>query len=540
MSRRLYEATVVLVITVVGFQLRAWRFEVTGLDHFDEGVYAFSGLGLSDWSQAHRLYPGQVQFSPPLFPALISCAYRIAGRPSDHAAIAVNLVGGVLTLPAVWWVTRVWSGPEAGVAAAALMAVNSFHIALSRSALTDVWFSLLFLVGLGAAVKALQTRSLRWTLTAGTLAGLAWNTKYHGWFVLIVAGFALAARGWRLRLTGRASGRYWCLWVVLALVAAMSFLPWAVFIYLEHGGYTSIWQNYRGMLSRDPLGGLVRQLAQQYYWESAVSRGGLPFAMLCAAIAMKRTATINLRGLVGWTTAALVCGQFITTFLAALLFLRRTWRATSLAFWTIAVWILLFVATLPLYRPYSRLMLPLVIACSVAAAIVFTKDLFPSNSRQVRCPLCSPAILSLVSLAAGLYMPSTRIWHPRRSFAEAATAMTQRIPGSSRVIVVGEPALAFYLHLAGKRAFERLELRAQLLQVTEGTYLAAGLYARLAPELHRTISDLTAHLQPLGTFPAVPSELRLLDDLSPAQAKEYLSKPDHRYDIVLYRYHWRH
>ena len=126
------EFGVLLLICLLGFGFRAWDVSSVGIDHFDEGVYALSGLSLiePEWD----LYFKQTEFSPPLFFTLVGLSYRMAGQPSGEAAIAVNVVLGALTIPLLWWVGRIWFGAPAGIFAAALLAFSEYHITLSRAA----------------------------------------------------------------------------------------------------------------------------------------------------------------------------------------------------------------------------------------------------------------------------------------------------------------------------------------------------------------------------------------------------------------------
>src|SRR5262249_41426911 len=115
-SRR--EAVAVLVMTLAGAALRLWSVGRLGLTHFDEGIYALSGLwalsprGLSD------LDPLVIPYAPPGLPILIGLAYAVLGA-SDLSAIAVSLACGILTIPAAAWIGLRTFGPGAGAAAAA-------------------------------------------------------------------------------------------------------------------------------------------------------------------------------------------------------------------------------------------------------------------------------------------------------------------------------------------------------------------------------------------------------------------------------------
>src|SRR3990172_3196993 len=125
------ELALLLVVLLAGFGLRVWQISQVGLSHFDEGVYAFGALGLHDATQPHVFYPEQIKYSPPLYPGLTALAYRIGGGASDTAAILLNVVLGALTIPLAWAVGRAWFGAPAGLATAALLALNGAHIGLS-------------------------------------------------------------------------------------------------------------------------------------------------------------------------------------------------------------------------------------------------------------------------------------------------------------------------------------------------------------------------------------------------------------------------
>ena len=137
-----------------------------------------------------------------MFFSLVGLAYYVFGGPSDIAAILINTILGTLTVGLVWWVGRSWFGPQTGIAAAALLAFSEYHIGLSRTALTDVAFGFFFLLALACVVVAFQRQSIGLSIVAGLMVGLAWNTKYHGWFALLIAGAALLPFAWYCRAPG--------------------------------------------------------------------------------------------------------------------------------------------------------------------------------------------------------------------------------------------------------------------------------------------------------------------------------------------------
>ena len=57
---------------------------------------------------------------------------------------------------------------------------------------------------------------------------------------------------------------------------------------------------------------------------------------------------------------------------------------------------------------------------------------------------------------------------------EAAAAMQKIIPPGSRVIVIGEPPLAFYLHIANRPALERTEDLAVLESLNTSVFVVTG------------------------------------------------------------------
>ena len=82
------ELALLIILLLLGFTLRIWNISSVGLDHFDEGVYAFSALGLTDSNQPHRLYPGQTKISPPVFFSLVDSHTSFLG---DHLILLLYL-----------------------------------------------------------------------------------------------------------------------------------------------------------------------------------------------------------------------------------------------------------------------------------------------------------------------------------------------------------------------------------------------------------------------------------------------------------------
>jgi hypothetical protein len=191
----------------------------------------------------------------------------------------------------------------------------------------------------------------------------------------------------------------------------------------------------------------------------------------------------------------------------------------------------------PLYRPYVRLLLPFTVVTYLVAGLWLSAA--ANEAQDEGCAFAWRPLLTVIAAvivgAITIFMPDpSDPWRSSRSVPDAAAAMQSVIPPGSRVIVIGEPPLAFYLHLANRPAFEQTEDVAGLEQLRTPVYLVAGTYAKISPITRKRLAQLGDRLVPLGTFPMTPTDVRLLDDLVPQRARLYRSEPGDRYDFALY------
>jgi 4-amino-4-deoxy-L-arabinose transferase-like glycosyltransferase len=536
------EALLLILLVALGLGLRIWKLSGAEIDHYDEAVYAFSGLGLADHTQPYVFYPDQIKFSPPVFPVLVSLAFRIGG-PAGFAANLLNAVLGTFSILAIWWVARRWFGPPAALAAAALLTCSTYHIVFSRTVLTDICFALIFLIAMAAAELALRRDSLWVAIIAGLSTGLAWNTKYHGWFVLLIVAGTLLLAQWRqlLSLTWtRECRRMWLLWAVMTVTASICYLPWLWFIQSQPGGYVALAKYQRTMLSLHYLTNLWLQARQQFLWETPLSRLSIPMAVLSAIFVsgkpvLSRRVVLCLGAV---TAVGLLAGSWAAAALMALLAIPSlygnagSWSARMLVVW-LAIW---FLAT-PVYRPYSRLLLPFTIATFLAAGywVSVTLQQRAKSAAAGRLTILAVAVPIALSLMVVFRLPAADPWRPTREFASAAREMAAIIPPGSRVCAIGEPGLAFYLHLSGRPASERCETFASLAHLSEPVYVIAGLYARLAPELTLTLQKLGPRLERLASFEPTPGQVRLLDDFPSGNEWRATGHSGNPYELTLFR-----
>ena len=539
-SRR--EVCVLFTLLLLGLAFRVWNISSVGLGHFDEGVYMFSALGLTDPSQPHLLYPRQFRISPPVFFSLVSLSHYVFGGAFDTVAFLINALLGTLTIFLVWWVGRAWFGAEAGIAAAALLAFSEYHIELSRTALTDVAFALFFLLALAFVAVALQRQSIALAVVAGVLVGVAWNTKYHGWFALLIAAGALLPYAWYCRASGVSPVRLFLLWAIIAIVAVACYLPWAFFIQLQPGGYAGLVKYQRTLIHGSQwFDNLWRQAQMQFFLEGPLSRSSLLVAFLCLLLVSQQRLWRTPRFLlilVLLSASVLFIGGAGTAALLTLLAIPVLIRNSRwLPAWLALSWLALWGFAAPLYRPYARLVLPFSIATYLVAGLWMSSTI--DEPRDKEASFAWHRILAAVAAAVvgaiALFIPDpSNPWRSSRSVPEAAAAMQTMIPRGSRVIVLGEPALAFYLHLANRPAFERTDDPADFASLETPVFVVTGTYAKIAPPVRNGLKKFGDRLVLLGKFPMIPTDVRLLDDLDPPRARLYRANPGDRYDITLY------
>lgn len=532
---RAREAWWVAALTVLALGLRAWQLQHAGLSQFDEGVYAFSGLGLSDPTQPHRLFPDQEKFSPPVYFSLVALSFLVFGA-ADRSAILVNVLLGTATVPAVWWIARRWVGAPAALAAALMLATRGGHILLSRSALTDVTFALVFLIALGVVAVALDRADRTSGVLAGLAVGLAWNTKYHGWFALVIAVLAIGAK-WRIERQSLDSLKPVIrTWIVMSVVAAACYLPWTVFVNSQPGGSAGWASYFATMLRIDWFGGLASYSRQFWLLEGPWSRSSIALAIVIAGLWRARAAQggVSPRLLVLGLVGALLGSEGTAVVLAVLAVVRRLRSRTPIAYgvWCMIALVALWVVMAPLYQPYFRLMVPFSIATFILAGDELAYRLRgPAEPR----PLLAMGVLGAAVSIAILIPRHTQWWRDNRSLAMVAAGVDRSIPAGAPIAVIGEPPLAFYLHLLGHAAFDRVTLK-ELDGGTVPVYVIAGRYAQAARSLRDGLRERASVLDTLGRFPMVPSDLRLLDDYGPFRAPAYRAHPDSSYDLVLFRY----
>ncbi|MGL5097204.1 MAG: ArnT family glycosyltransferase, partial [Planctomycetia bacterium] len=381
------ELALIALATAVGGFLRFVDFGSIGLSHFDEGVYATSGL----WPWTGGFDYHQAYYSPPVFPFLVGLVNLAVGAPWDGAGAFVSAVFGTLTIPLVAWVGREWSGrsagPAVGVVAGWLVALSGLHILFSRVGLTDALFTFCFVLATHAVFRTTlaPTGPPTWRalFLAGAAVGLTWNVKYNGFLPVVLALGLAPGVGWSTRL---------CRLVVIATTAAACYAPWALQFHVKHlaeGGYALLAAHQRGYVI-GVNGATLRGVSAFLWWTEL--RGpdlavGMTF-LVSAAVARARSWSDRRR-------AALLL--FAATTIYLLPVEPAAFGATVLVLVGLAAdgsirlarraWPALVLAALPtLYTPYLRLWLPTftLAALATAAALVHLVGVDHGGRRRAR------------------------------------------------------------------------------------------------------------------------------------------------------------
>lgn len=359
------EAAILCGLVALAAAIRFFHLLRSALCQQDEVIYTQLGILFSrgQWSAYQGFY---ITYAPPFYPFLVSITDRMLG-PSDLNGQITSGVFGALGVVATYLLGRVLFGVGVARGAAFLLALCNFHVIFSRLALTDVTFATLFTFSLWSFWRARLVSSLLWFASAGFLAGIAWVTKYNGFYLLLLFGFAtlcLEAKDIVQRKILSLRER-WRTWAGLALALATGvivYLP--LYFHIDRTfGYDKLMAHTRGYSRplRDVVAHLPRTMLQS-----------LDFCWL-------------------WAPAVLILG------LAGLLLVLRKRSASGLFLWA---WFVTFWLALQFYSPFTRLALPLLPVLAIAGGFAINEICGLAKARfQRRGELLSAGFLALAVVA---------------------------------------------------------------------------------------------------------------------------------------------
>lgn len=568
-----YELWVVVAITLLGAAVRFAFPSAMAIEHFDEGVYASNLLFYDQGNE----YPDRHLYAPSLVPALIEWSVILFGD-KGIAPMLPSLLFGTLTIPLIWWVGRQWFGPLSGIAAATLLSLSDFHIAFSRSALTDV--PLCFWLLLAVYLFERSFRDLSWptAIAAGITTGLAWWTKYNGWLSMAISLSGLIAWSLFAQRDERHFLRRLSLW---AIAAATAIAVWSPYLLTLPHGYAEVARNHGQY-----VGGFdgwwvraFRQLQSLAFWNgptawlslglmilSLVGLKFLPphnqtrrgitlsdfFALFVIAASLSAFAAVKSSNeLVAAQAAFAVVAGAVTTCLAR--FGRElpppedagafSWMDFRFErqHWLMAAWFIGLSLSTPMYRAYPRLALPwLVVTCLSSASLLAT----PSQTNHPQSQLdwrkratILGGIVCVLIWGICWHLPADSLrqrgWSSRTAFASMATdirgdALSAVAPanlgGTHAVIYVyAEPGLFFHLPAdglavqpAGNLSFVNIEATRKL-----PTFLVTGPHAHRSQAFADEFARRADQFELIASYPYDASDFVRLDDVSATQLRAH-------------------
>jgi len=632
------ELLLILLITVLGVALRFARLDELAVEHFDEGVYASNLLFTAEEGFE---YPQRFLYAPPLLPSLVEWSQILTGGAS-WAPFLPGLLLGSLTVPLIWLFVRRCFSPAGGLAAASLVALNDFHISLSRSVLTDVPLGFCLVLAVWLTIEALASGRLRWAIGAGIATGLAWSTKYNGWLPLAIltsgGAAAVIVAQWLTRHSRNAAsidGRKktkpssrkrdaahdesdlalpdWSgLTKTLIVVGAVAVAVWSPvwFDLQDAGGYSVVAENHRQYVT-----GFAG------WWDATVRHGEVQkhgaglLTFLSGWLAVLSITLLNVFDRSTWNElwrdqaesrstgndsgadqpverstwnarmpwqASLIVGTIagsiilsplaMFVFLASFAFVRGLmrlgrndgqdplaeptafWRTVWSSHWLGLAWLCGLLLATPLYRPYPRLLIPLLCACWVGAGVALARvasvyrrmyaDSAPPVWTKARRGGQIPRSVLLLGVAclsiAAAGRQTGSAWQVRNDFVSVAERCIEtarkNCQGESSsaagidfvIYVYGEPALVS--HLARDGVLARPVAKLDVAHDGIPTFVATGPHAERSPQFAEQLEQAGDSLTQIDQIAYRLSDFVLLDEYAPRELD------DHRVEeIRLYR-----
>ena len=221
-----------------------------------------------------------------LFFYLSALCARIVGLSPYSLKLTTALIG-LLTIPSLYLLAKELFDREVALYAAVLLAVNKWHIVLSRSGFRVMLLPLFAILVLYFLARALSTgRPLHFGLT-GLSLGLGLHTYKAFLFVPPTVVLALMVYGLSRRERVEILRRHWPSILLIFLIALVVFVPLGRYIYENPRGYLQRemrqWSTVEGPFRRAPsvplalLGNLRRSLLMFNYVGDGNSRFNVPF-----------------------------------------------------------------------------------------------------------------------------------------------------------------------------------------------------------------------------------------------------------------------
>jgi mannosyltransferase len=210
------------IVTGLTLLAAGLRFATLGLQayHHDEIVTASRVLREDFWHAMDAV--GFSESAPPLYYALAWLWTQVTGT-GEFGLRSLSAVAGVLTVPVAFLIAAELRGRRAGIAAAALVAVNPMLLWYSQEGRGYALFVLLTSIGLLYYLRALERGRSRDFAFWGVASGLAMATHYFAFFAIVAEAAWLLYRRRREALRGVAIVAGFCLLLLPLAYHQMSY-----------------------------------------------------------------------------------------------------------------------------------------------------------------------------------------------------------------------------------------------------------------------------------------------------------------------------
>ncbi|MBN1794270.1 MAG: glycosyltransferase family 39 protein [Candidatus Omnitrophica bacterium] len=237
-----YAIIALVVILFFATWLRAQAVSQRTTETFDEKVYLhLAGQLMHDptaYSMVHVYHRLKAEGKPapeylkaplfkhpPLFPYIVSLAFRIFGN-DRKTGIYTSLVFGVLTIIALYYIAVFAFDERRAILAALFLAVEPVHVLCSKRVWLETSYVFFIYAGILFLILGLQKNG-RWLIASGVAFGLSLLTKEFA--VLSCAGVALFVI---FIIEEIRSKRYFGLFILLSFLVV---LPWLIWLYRVYG-----------------------------------------------------------------------------------------------------------------------------------------------------------------------------------------------------------------------------------------------------------------------------------------------------------------
>jgi hypothetical protein len=219
-----HRALLVLVLAIgVGVRVAAFGAVPSGLNQ-DEAAIGYDAFALLHHGTDRNGYTNPVHLvswgsGQNALYAYLSMPFIAAFGLHPSAVRAVNLIGGVLSLGLCYALARRLWNPTTALVATAVLAINPWHVMMSRWALESNLLPVLLLTTVWLLVRAFdRPRSLLAAAAAGAVSLYAYASA---WLVVpIIFGLSTAYLWWHRRVSTRLASASTVIFLVLALPIA--------------------------------------------------------------------------------------------------------------------------------------------------------------------------------------------------------------------------------------------------------------------------------------------------------------------------------